>query len=229
MYLKHHSRSKSDTNFFQEQSLLNGAHHSLKVLRGSIVTDLEKSSHNHKKLNHSSRDKSKAYSDSLNKSNSSLNSGTEDFLGDRVLILIERVLVFKQELDLYFFSKLSFLKLHLNDIFLIWMQNITNLQNELIKDCPVLKNGCLINVLGDFSEILSTFRETYPQDFYREIKDAILNQWEKNKTRINEIFNRVSKYYDNNLEDNHHSMDNEHEKEKNCCMSGKNNSKKNNS
>ena len=213
MYLKHHSRSKSDTNFFQEQSLLNGAHHSLKVLRGSIVTDLEKSSYNRKKLNHSSRDKSKTYSDSLNKSNSSLNSGTEDFLGDRVLILIERVLVFKQELDLYFFrEKLSFLKLHLNDIFLIWMQNITNLQNELIKDCPVLKNGCLINVLGDFSEILSTFRETYPQDFYREIKDAILNQWEKNKTRINEIFNRVSKYYDNNLEDNHHSMDNETEK-----------------
>ena len=73
MYQKHHSHSKSDTNFYEEQSLLNGAHHSLKVLRVSIVTDLEKSSHRCKKLN-ISRDKSKTYSDSLNKSNSSCNS-----------------------------------------------------------------------------------------------------------------------------------------------------------
>ena len=202
MYQKHHSRSKSDTNFYQEQSLLNGAHHSLKVLRVSIVTDLEKSSHHTKKTN-ISRDKSKTYSDSLNKSNSSCNSGGEDLLGDRVLILIERVLVFKQELDLYFFyNKLSFLKSHLNAIFQIWIKNISNLQNEIINDCHILRNGCLYNVLGDFSEILSTFIETNPQDFYREIKDAILDQWEKNKIRINEIFNKVAKYYDNSATDN---------------------------
>ena len=193
---KHHSRSKSDTNFFQEQSLLNGAHHSLKVLRVSIVTDLEKSSLRSKKTNHS-KDKSKTYSDSLNKSNSSFNSIGEDMLGDHVLILIERVLIFKQELDLYFFHKLNFLKLHLNTIFYIWMKHISNLQNEIINDCPILNNGCLYNVLGDFSEILSAFIETQPQDFYREIKDAILIQWEKNKVRMNEIFNKVAKYYDN--------------------------------
>ena len=195
MYQKHHSRSKSDTNFFEEQSLLNGAHHSLKVLRVSVVTDLEKSSHRSKK-NNISRDRSKTYSDSLNKSNSSCNSMGEDFLGDRVLILIERVLIFKQELDFYFFyNKLEFLKTHLNTIFYIWMKHISNLQNEIIKECPILNNGCLFNVLGDFSEILSTFIETQTQDFYREIKDAILDQWEKNKMRMNEIFNKVAKYY----------------------------------
>ena len=196
MYQKHHSHSKSDTNFYEEQSLLNGAHHSLKVLRVSIVTDLEKSSHRNKICN-ISREKSKTYSDSLNKSNSSLNSSGEDFLGDRVLILIERVLVFKQELDYYFFcNKLQFLKSHLNTIFYIWMKQINNIQNEIIKECPILRNGCLYNVLVEFSEILSTFIETKPQDFYREIKDAILEQWEKNKIRINEIFNKVEKYYD---------------------------------
>ena len=187
MYQKHHSHSKSDTNFYEEQSLLNGAHHSLKVLRVSIVTDLEKSSH-HNKICNTSREKSKTYSDSLNKSNSSLNSSGEDFLGDRVLILIERVLVFKQELDYYFFcNKLQFLKSHLNTIFYIWMKQINSIQNEIIKECPILRNGCLYNVLVEFSEILSTFIETKPQDFYREIKDAILEQWEKNKIRINEI------------------------------------------
>ena len=59
------------------------------------------------------------------------------------------------------------------------MKHISNLQNEIINDCPILNNGCLYNVLGDFSEILSAFIETQPQDFYREIKDAILIQWEK--------------------------------------------------
>ena len=201
MYKKHHSHSKSDTNFYEEQSLLNGAHHSLKVLRVSIVTDLEKSSHHNKKPNFTrSRERSKTISDSLNKSNnSSYISGGEDLLGDRVLILIERVLIFKQELDFYFFcNKLQFLKIHLNTIFKIWIKNISNLQNEIITDCPILKNGCLFNVLGDFSEILSTFIETNPQDFYREIKDAILDQWEKNKIRMNEIFSKVAKYYEHN-------------------------------
>jgi len=198
MYQKHHSHSKSDTNFYEEQSLLNGAHNSLKVLRVSIVTDLEKSSQRCKK-NNISRDKSKTYSDSLNKSNSSCNSCTDDYLGDRVLILIERVLVFKQELDYYFFdNKLQFLKLHLNNIFYIWIKKISNLQEKIIKECPILKNGCLYNVLGELSDILITFIDTKPQDFYREIKDAILNQWEKNKIRINEIFNKVAKYYDSN-------------------------------
>ena len=42
MYKIHHSRGKSDTNFYQEQNLLNGAYSSLKVLRVSVVSDLEK-------------------------------------------------------------------------------------------------------------------------------------------------------------------------------------------
>ena len=41
MYKIHHSRGKSDTNFYQEQTLLNGAYSSLKVLRVSVVNDLE--------------------------------------------------------------------------------------------------------------------------------------------------------------------------------------------
>jgi hypothetical protein len=43
MYKIHHSRGKSDTNFYQDQNLLNGAYSSLKVLRVSVVNDLESS------------------------------------------------------------------------------------------------------------------------------------------------------------------------------------------
>ena len=40
LYKIHHSRGKSDTNFYQEQNILNGAYSSLNVLRVSIVSDL---------------------------------------------------------------------------------------------------------------------------------------------------------------------------------------------
>ena len=41
-----HSRGKSDTNFYQEKTILNGAYSSLKVLRVSVVNDLENSTRN---------------------------------------------------------------------------------------------------------------------------------------------------------------------------------------
>ena len=40
LYKIHHSRGKSDTNFYQEQNILNGAYSSLKVLRVSLVSEL---------------------------------------------------------------------------------------------------------------------------------------------------------------------------------------------
>ena len=39
-YKFHHSRGKSDTNFYEEQNILNGAYSGLNVLRVSIVSDL---------------------------------------------------------------------------------------------------------------------------------------------------------------------------------------------
>ena len=49
LYKIHHSRGKSDTNFYQEQTILNGAYSSLKVLRVSIVSDLTSTSYRKKK------------------------------------------------------------------------------------------------------------------------------------------------------------------------------------
>ena len=49
MYKIHHSRGKSDTNFYQEQTILNGAYSGLKVLRVSIVSELTHTTVNQKK------------------------------------------------------------------------------------------------------------------------------------------------------------------------------------
>ena len=197
-YKIHHSRGKSDTNFYQEQLALNGAYSSLKVLRVSIVSDLEKTLYPHNKscnIKINSKEKNNIQnlrSDSINTSYSSYISNSGENGGEKMLTLIERVLLFKQELDLHFFNnKLECLKFHLNNISLIILKNIFDLKNELIKECPILKTSYFINILSNFSEIIGIFIETKPQDFYKEIKNTILNQWEKNRIKMNELFDKI--------------------------------------
>ena len=200
----HHSRGKSDTNFYQEQTILNGAHSALKFLRVTVVSDLTHSIVDHKKkkkrLNQKIKPKdNKKAADTkennvLNISNSSNESNIEDSVGERILTLVERVLLFKQELDSYFFeNKLHLIKFHLNNISSIIIKNISDLQNVLIKDCPILINSHIVRTLGSFSDVISTFIETKPQDFYREIKDAILNQWDKSRIKIKQLFEKIEK------------------------------------
>ena len=209
MYKIRHSRGKSDTNFYQEQSILNGAYSGLKVLRVSIVSDLTQTAFSLQKKQNRYRKKSQPkdkkrivspntknsapiLNNITNLSISSNDSNNDDSVGEKILILIERVLLFKQELDSYFFeNKIHLLKFHLNNISTIFIKNISDLQNELIKDCPSLKSSHLVKILGNFSDVISTFIDTKPQDLYREIKDAILNQWEKNRIKIKQLFEKI--------------------------------------
>ena len=192
MYKIHHSRGKSDTNFYQEQTLLNGAYSSLKVLRVSVVNDLE--SKNIGSIKKCVTKKSfKAFSNKINKVKSSIiNDNRTNSSGEGILTLMERILLFKQELDSYFFeTKLQCLKFHLDNISSIIIKNISDLQNELINDYPILKKSSLIKYLQDCSDVISTLIDTKPQDFYREIKDAILMQWEVNRISIKEFFDKI--------------------------------------
>ena len=191
LYKIHHSRGKSDTNFYQEQTILNGAYSSLKVLRVSIVSDLTSTSYrkNKKRLSKQAIE--------ANKSNSESEEEKEkgESCSDKMLTLIERVLLFKQELDEYFFgNKIHLLKFHLNNISSIMIKHISNMQKELITAYPILKTSNVYRILNNFADIMSTFKETKPQDFYREIKDTILDAWGKNRIQINELFEKIEKY-----------------------------------
>ena len=68
------------------------------------------------------------------------------------------------------------------------------MQKELITAYPILKTSNVYRILNNFADIMSTFKETKPQDFYREIKDTILDTWEKNRIQINELFEKIEKY-----------------------------------
>ena len=201
-YKIHHTRGKSDTNFYQEQNILNGAYSGLKVLRVSIVNDLAQTNFILKKkqsriikknlLKDIKKDQKLSQNNISSISNSSNFSNSEDSVGDRILTLIERVLLFKQELDSYFFeNKIHLLKFHLNNISYIIIKIISDLKDELIKNCPSLKTSHIVGILGNFSDVINTFIETKPQDLYREIKDAILNQWEKNRIKLKELFEKI--------------------------------------
>ena len=102
VYKIHHSRAKSDTNFYQEQNILNGAYSSLNVLRVSIVSDLTNVSY----LNKIKR--SSKHLNIINKNHSASEDEkekeNEENSSKKILTLIERILLFKQELDQYFFE-----------------------------------------------------------------------------------------------------------------------------
>jgi len=65
------------------------------------------------------------------------------------------------------------------------------MQRELITAYPILKTSNVYRILNNFADIMSTFKETKPQDFYREIKDTILDTWEKNQIKIKELFDKI--------------------------------------
>lgn len=139
MYKIHHSRGKSDTNFYQEQTVLNGAYSSLKVLRVSIVNDLAYTSISNKKkqrrisIKNNAKDSKKSkfqiVNNISNTSNISNDSNSDESNGDRISTLIERVFLFKKELDSYFFdNRLNLMKFHLNNISAIILKNISDLK-----------------------------------------------------------------------------------------------------
>ena len=206
LYKIHHSRGKSDTNFYQEQNILNGAYSSLKVLRVSLVSELTSIPYNKRVKKSSKLLQVKNIIDAEQKSDKEkekekekpkiiLNSDNEDDNnGKKVLKFIEKVLLLKQELDEYFFqNKIHLLKFHLNILSSIIIKNISDMQQELINAYPVLKTSNIVRYFGNFADIMSTFKETKPQEFYREIKDTILDTWERNRLEITELFEKIEK------------------------------------
>ena len=191
LYKIHHSHGKSDTNFFQEQTILNGAYSSLKVLRVSVVNDLENC--NPYRFRKSVTLKGHNTNNSINAALALFNNRNLSTLhNEGILTLIERILLFKKELDLYYFdSRLNCLKFHLNNLSLIIIKMIDDMQKELINDFPILKTSRLIKYLQNFSDVISTFIDTKPEDFYKEIKDAILNEWALNRIRIKDLFDQI--------------------------------------
>ena len=195
-------RGKSDTNFHQEKKILDGANIGITALRDSILKDLENSqikiAYTRKKSDaqeHSSRNKknkNKFDIHECNKHDKSQIIHHNNSDKDVILGLLEKILLFKKELDNYFFQKkLRCLKFHLDNVSMIIKKHIQIIKKELIKDCPLLKEHKIIKILNNYIGIFNCFLDTKPHYFYREIKDAFLNQLDQNRNDIIKYYNEI--------------------------------------
>ena len=204
-YKIHHSRGKSDTNFHQERKILEGTHVGITNLRDSIFKDLEKSQNyglHHRKSDFQEMSQKKMkkfqrkfldFNYSYIKENTQIIEASKS---EKVLILslLEKVLIFKRELDHYFFhEKLKCLKFHLDNIIMIIKKLIQNLKKELIRDFPLLKQHKIIQILNNYIDVSNSFLETRPHYFYREVKDVFLNQLDQNRIDMNNEYLEISK------------------------------------
>ena len=74
---------------------------------------------------------------------------------DLVLSLLEKILLFKKELDIYFFGhKLKGLKFHLDNISMIIKKQIQIMKRELITNCELLKNHKIIKILNNNIDVI---------------------------------------------------------------------------
>jgi hypothetical protein len=74
---------------------------------------------------------------------------------------------------------------------------IDELKEKLIKECPIIFNSVLIDKLNEFNEVIKTLIETKPQEFYKEVKFAILAQFEKIRLEIFELLENLEDTNDN--------------------------------
>lgn len=111
---------------------------------------------------------------------------------DLVLSLLEKILLFKKELDIYFFGhKLKGLKFHLDNISMIIKKQIQIMKRELITNCELLKNHKIIKILNNYIDVINSFLDTKPHYFYREVKDVFLNQLEQNRLDMINVFYKI--------------------------------------
>ena len=198
-----HSRGKSDTDFHQEKKILDGANISIATLRDSIFRDFQRSQKSldifrrksdiqenppKKKQN----PKKFLYVGDYNRTlteKSSINNNSDKSL---LVSLLEKVLLFKRDLDIYFFGqKMKCLKFHLDNISMIIKRYIQNVKKQLIKECPDLKEHKIIKLLNSYIDVINSFLDTQPNYFYREVKDIFLNQLDKNRIDMINIFQEV--------------------------------------
>ena len=204
-YKIHHSRGKSDTNFHQERRILEGANIGVATLRDSIFKDLEKSQnydlcHRKSDFQEASQKRLKKFQRKFLDINYSYKKGNSQIIepnkSEKILILslLEKVLIFKRELDHYFFhEKLKCLKFHLDNLIMIIKKQIQNLKKELITEFPLLKKHKIIQILNNYIDVIDSFLETRPHYFYREVKDVFLNQLDQNRIDINNEYLEISK------------------------------------
>ena len=191
MYKSKHTKSKSDTDFHENKYIIDDISGSLKVFQNNLLKNI--------KTNRKSIKKKKEEKAKLVRALSVINKNEKQSL---FILGFEKILLFKKQLDAFFFEKkLPLIKLHLDNTLHIIKKKIDELKEKLIKECPILFNSVLIDKLNEFNEVIKSLIETKPQEFYKEVKFVILEQFEKIRLEIFELLENLEDANNDNIED----------------------------
>ena len=186
-----HTKSKSDTDF-----------HSNKIINDDILGSLKNFQINLLKGLNSDKKIVKKDGTKSTRKYSNLKKKNEN---SQFIFIIKKILIFKQQLDKFFFrEKLPLIKFDLDNTLEIINKKIDILKNKLIEECPILYKSVLIDKLNELSVVIKSLIETKPQEFYKEIKFVILTEFEKIRLEIFELLENLNENEDNennNLQD----------------------------
>ena len=186
-----HTKSKSDTDF-----------HSNKIINDDILGSLKNFQINLLKGLNSDKKIVKKDETKSTRKYSNLKRKNEN---SQFIFIIKKILIFKQQLDKFFFrEKLPLIKFDLDNTLEIINKKIDILKNKLIEECPILYKSVLIDKLNELSVVIKSLIETKPQEFYKEIKFVILTEFEKIRLEIFELLENLHENEDNennNLQD----------------------------
>ena len=176
MFKSNHTKSKSDTDFHSNKTINDDICGSLKIFHNNISKDLKSAKKTEKNVTNFTR----KYS----------NFKKEEEC--HFISIFEKILIFKKQLDYYFFrKKLPSIKFDLDITLEIINKKIDDLKNKLIDECPILIKSVLIDKLNEFNEVIKSLIETKPQEFYKEVKFAILSQFERIRLDIFELLENI--------------------------------------
>lgn len=177
MYKSKHTKSKSDTDFHENKYIIDDISGSLKIFQNNLLRN--------NKTNRKSIKKKKKEKPQFVRALSVINKNEKQSI---FIAGFEKILLFKKQLDTFFFEKkLPIIKFNLDNTLQIIKKKIDELKDKLINECPILFNSVLIDKLNEFKEVIISLIETKPQEFYKEVKFVILGQFEKIRLEIFEL------------------------------------------
>ena len=181
MKIFRHIRGKSDTDFFTDKIYLDNVHYNLKSYK-SLNENLQRSEKEYQSPK-TRRKSNKRYS--IDSNPITLKTNIEDEL----LNFIIKVLLFKKHFD---FKVISYFiksqKIYLDIIIEIMRELIRKFKKNYDNGDNLNDNDEedteLIKKIDKFDNVLQTMIEIKPEDYYREVKNMILNEFEKSRYEI---------------------------------------------
>ena len=193
MKLYKHIRGKSDTEFYIDKKYLDNIHYNMKVYKKTnpeevLFSDVESTTYNQGK----------------NKKNSALKRFSEEYPSNIQIYDIEeefnqfliKFLLFKKNFDEDVFDRyISSQKNYLDTILIIMRALIKKFKKNYEKGDNLNLNSRSSNIKDDddkelikkidkFDNVIQTMYEIQPKDYYREVKNMILNEFEKSRYQI---------------------------------------------